>query len=190
MRGVYRSLILAALLVALALPAGAGEVRGSVTGVSSTIPAVVFLYGPRVGVPAHGRAVLDQRNQSFVPRVLPVLAGTRVQFPNSDMVFHNVYSAWHGKKFDLGLYPPGASKTIVFDKPGVHDIFCNIHANMSAYVVVLENPYFSTTGRSGGFSIEGVPAGKYEVRVWHPRGQASRTVVVPEKGATDLEFKL
>lgn len=110
---------------------------------------------------------LDQRNISFVPHLLPIVVGTTVRFPNSDLVFHNVFSYSKPKTFDLGRYPKGKSKTITFDKPGIVKVFCEIHSQMSAIVIVLENSYFSLTDDGGKFSIPDVPPGTYKLTAWH-----------------------
>ena len=94
------------------------------------------------------KVVLDQRNLSFAPQVLVVRVGTTVDFPNNDKVFHNVFSFRDGKKFDLGMYPTGTSKRIVFDKPGLARLFCNIHPNMAAYVMAVDTPYLRRLGRA------------------------------------------
>jgi len=112
--------------------------------------------------------VLDQRNMSFNPSVLAVRVGTTVDFPNSDRVFHNVFSFRDGRKFDLGMYPAGTSKPIIFDKPGLSRIFCNIHPHMAAYVMAVETPYFAVSNESGSFSIASVPAGTYTYHAWRP----------------------
>ena len=130
---------------------------------------VVWLDAPNAPErPQTGRVVLDQRNLSFSPRVLVVRVGTKVDFPNNDRVFHNVFSFRDGKRFDLGLYPVGALRQVVFDRPGLSRIFCNIHPNMAAYVVVVESPYFARADESGAFTIADVPAGTYNYHAWRP----------------------
>lgn len=117
------------------------------------------------------KVVLDQRNLAFFPRVLAVRVGTTVEFPNNDKVFHNVFSFRDGKKFDLGMYPKGVTKRIVFDKPGLSRLFCNIHPNMAAYVMAVDSPYFAVSDEQGTFAISGVPAGTYTYHAWRPGGQ-------------------
>jgi plastocyanin len=121
------------------------------------------------------RAVLDQRNLSFSPRVLVVRAGTVVDFPNNDRVFHNVFSFRDGKRFDLGLYPVGALRRVAFDRPGLSRVFCNIHPNMAAYVMTVDSPYFARSGESGAFTIADVPVGTYEYHAWRPGAAAEVT---------------
>jgi plastocyanin len=133
--------------------------------------AVVWLDSPNVLPAGEGRrAVLDQRNLGFSPRVLVVRVGALVDFPNNDRVFHNVFSFRDGKKFDLGLYPVGTTRQLTFEKPGVSRIFCNIHPNMAAYVVAVDSPYFSATDEKGAFSIAQVPAGTFTYHAWRAGG--------------------
>jgi plastocyanin len=130
---------------------------------------VVWLDAPNAPPLAQKtRVVLDQRNLSFSPRVLVVRAGTTVDFPNSDRVFHNVFSFRDGKRFDLGMYPVGALRQVVFDRPGLSRIFCNIHPNMAAYVITVDSPYFARADESGAFAIALVPAGTYQYHAWRP----------------------
>src|SRR5437763_3277338 len=128
---------------------------------------VVWRDAPGSPPPANApRAVLDQRNLSFVPRVLVVRAGTLVDFPNNDRVFHNVFSFRDGKRFDLGLYPVGARRRVAFDRPGLSRVFCNIHPNMAAYVMTVDSPYFAVSDQNGAFTINSVPAGSYPYHAW------------------------
>ena len=114
--------------------------------------------------PTH--AVLRQKNKSFEPHLLAVTIGSSVDFPNLDPWFHNVFSLFNGKKFDLGLYEAGTSRTVHFDREGVSYIFCNIHPEMSAVVVVVSSPYYAVVSKNGDFSIAGTPPGKYTLHVW------------------------
>ena len=129
--------------------------------------AVVWLDAPTAS-PAtdHPRIVLDQQNLNFSPHVLVVRVGTTVDFPNNDRVFHNVFSFRDGKVFDLGMYPVGALKHVTFDRPGLSRIFCNIHANMAAYVMAVDTPYFALTDPSGAFTIAAIPPGGYRYHAW------------------------
>jgi hypothetical protein len=110
---------------------------------------------------------LVQRNKSFDPHLLVVPVGSVVAFPNRDPFFHNVFSLFEGKRFDLGLYEAGSTRGVHFDKAGISYIFCNIHPEMSAVVVALDTPYYGISDRRGQVEITGVPAGKYVLRVWH-----------------------
>jgi plastocyanin len=110
-----------------------------------------------------------QANKTFTPHVLAVQVGTTVEFPNNDPFFHNIFSMYDGKRFDLGLYEAGSTKAVRFDRPGVSFLFCNIHAQMSAVVLALDTPYFATSDRAGHVAIPGVPDGRYQLHVWYER---------------------
>jgi plastocyanin len=110
---------------------------------------------------------LDQRNKSFEPHVLVVPVGSVVAFPNHDPFFHNVFSLFEGKRFDLGLYEAGSTRDVHFDRPGISYIFCNIHPEMSAVVVALDTPYYGISDTQGQVVIANVPSGKYTLRVWY-----------------------
>lgn len=112
---------------------------------------------------------LVQKHKSFEPHLLVVQAGTMVQFPNADPFFHNVFSLFEGKRFDLGLYEAGSSRSVLFDKPGICYLFCNIHPEMSAVVIVLQTPFYAISDRAGQISIPDVPPGLYELHVWNER---------------------
>jgi plastocyanin len=142
--------------------------------------AVVFLETAPQGAfeaPPPGRAVLDQRNETFVPHVLAVPVGTTVEFPNSDRVFHNVFSLSKARKFDLGRYPRGSSRSVRFDRPGMVRVFCEIHSHMSAFVLVFAHRFFDTTDASGRYRIAGVPPGTYTLAVWN-EGEVRSTMEV------------
>jgi plastocyanin len=117
--------------------------------------------------PAH--ATIRQKGKMFLPHILAVTAGTVVDFPNDDPIFHNAFSNYNGQIFDLSLYPPGSTRSVRFTRPGVVRIFCNIHAAMSAVIVVLQTPWFAISKRDGTFAISGVPPGEYELHVFHER---------------------
>jgi len=117
--------------------------------------------------PAPGRAVLDQRNETFVPYVLAITVGSTVDFPNSDRVYHNVFSLSKTRRFDLGRYPRGESRAVRFDQPGVVRVFCEIHSHMSAFILVFAHRFFATTDAEGRFRVDGVPPGPYTLAVWN-----------------------
>lgn len=114
------------------------------------------------------KVVMDQRETKFIPRVLPVLAGTTVSFPNNDKTWHNVFSKSEAKEFDLGLYPAGETRSVTFDKPGVVRILCNVHPSMEAYIVVKGHAYFAAPDKRGNYRINAVPIGQFRLEVWHP----------------------
>ena len=111
---------------------------------------------------------LVQKDKSFHPSLLVIPAGGKVEFPNRDPFFHNVFSLFEGKRFDLGLYESGSTRFVQFDKPGISFIFCNIHAQMSAVVIALATPYYAVSDSKGDVSIPNVPAGRYEMQFFHP----------------------
>jgi plastocyanin len=110
---------------------------------------------------------LVQKNKSFQPSLLVIPVGGKVEFPNHDPFFHNVFSLFEGKRFDLGLYESGTTRFVQFDKPGVSFIFCNIHAQMSAVVIALATPYYAISDSRGNLNIPNVPPGRYELQVFH-----------------------
>jgi plastocyanin len=118
-------------------------------------------------LPASSRPRLVQKNKSFEPHVLVVPVGSVVEFPNRDPFFHNVFSLFEGKRFDLGLYEAGSTRDVVFDKPGTSYIFCNIHSEMSAVVIAVSSPYFGISDARGRVSIPHVPPGRYMLRIWY-----------------------
>jgi plastocyanin len=165
------------------LPAAAGPVNGTVELVKSRDPEVrnhrkfsgVVVWLEPVGrtVPAladsRPLAVMSQKMKAFTPHVLAIPAGASVDFPNFDPIFHNAFSSYSGQVFDVGLYPPGRSRTVTFKREGVVRVFCNIHSTMSAVIVVLKTPYFGVSDDSGHFTIRDVPAGEYRLHVYHER---------------------
>ena len=147
---------------------------------------------PRVGVvylevapsaafeePVVARERMDQRNETFVPHVLAVRTGTVVDFPNSDRIYHNVFSLSPTRRFDLGRYAVGRSKSVRFDRPGVVRVFCDIHSHMNAFILVFSHRYFAVTQPDGSFQLPAVPAGTYMLAAWYEgEVRANRQVVV------------
>ncbi len=125
------------------------------------------------------KAVVDQRQKTFLPHVSVVTVGTTVEFPNHDNVFHNVFAYFNAKKFDLGMYPKNATRSVSFDKPGLVALLCNVHSEMSAYIMVVQTPYYAVTDKKGQFRIKDVPPGTYLLRVWHETGSTlSKTIEI------------
>jgi plastocyanin len=184
-------LLALALLLGTPAAARAGDIVGRVTAGGRPVrDAVVFVEDLR-SPPVQSRAVMDQRNRTFLPHVMAVQVGTRVQFPNHDTVFHNVFSYREGKRFDLGLYPVGSSRVVTFDRPGLVRIFCNIHSNMSAFIWVVENSFFTLTDSSGRFQLADVPAGERSVEVWSERSGSRRLPIrVPRGGSVRVDVPL
>jgi plastocyanin len=156
--------------------------------------SVVYLEAAPHGAFEEGeraRVVLDQRNQTFVPHVLAIQAGTNVDFPNNDKTYHNVFSLSRAKRFDLGRYPRSQVRTVRFDRPGVVRVFCDIHSHMSAFILVFAHRYFATTDENGAYRIENVPPGSYRLVAWNDGQEREvRTVEVPAGGAVEADFVL
>jgi plastocyanin len=144
------------------------------------------------GEPARsGSAMMRQRGERFVPHVLPVLVGTAVEFPNEDPIYHNVFSLSRARTFDLGRYPRGQSRTVRFQTPGVVQVFCHIHADMSGFILVLDNPYFTVPDATGRYSLEGIPPGEYRLIAWHERIRPIATAVrIESGGVTRLDLHI
>lgn len=142
------------------------------------------------------KATMLQKNKKFIPHVLPVRRGTSIDFPNQDPIFHNAFSNFSGQVFDVGLYKPGSSRTVLFNRAGVVRVFCNIHSAMSAVIVVVDSPWFTASAADGSFRIANVPPGDYRVKVFHERAlppqlaQQERTVNIPAEGTSGLQIAI
>jgi plastocyanin len=136
-----------------------------------------------------GRVVMDQRNETFVPHLLAVMVGTVVDFPNSDLTYHNVFSLSRAKRFDLGRYAAGRTKGVRMDRPGVVRVFCDIHSHMNAFVLVFNHRFFDVTDDDGRFELPALPAGTYSIVGWY-EGEAriTRSVVVPQGGWAEIDL--
>jgi plastocyanin len=155
--------------------------------------SVVYLDpAPRAAFDARDepRARMDQRNETFEPHVLAIVAGTTVDFPNSDHTYHNVFSLSKTRSFDLGRYAVGRSKAIRFDRPGIVRVFCDIHSHMSAFILVFAHRYFAVTDEEGRYRIDSVPPGTHTVMTWNESAPLdSERVVMPETGG-DVEHNV
>lgn len=153
---------------------------------------VVSIEGPVTAPsPTATAPVIKQKGAVFSPRILPVAVGTTVEWPNDDDIFHNVFSISEAKEFDLGLYKHPESKRVTFDRPGRVDILCSIHTQMSAVILVLDNPFFAKSDEQGRYAIRGLPPGEYTVRAWHERlPSIRRKVTVAAAGEVRLDFVL
>jgi plastocyanin len=179
-----------AITLLLSASAFAASVRGTVEvnhaskAVRGNADVVVWLTPVSAQVTvAPTRARLTQQDKRFIPHVLAVPVGTEIEFPNKDPFFHNVFSIYRGKPFDLGLYESGRSRSVRFDHPGVSYIFCNIHPEMSAVVVALTTPYFAITKSDGSFELPNVPSGNYRMQMFYERASASEL----ESAAQDVQ---
>jgi plastocyanin len=161
------------LVVAVSLPASAGTLQVQVsdtsgTGVGDAVVTLTPVGGGRLSAPMADQAI-GQKNKEFTPRVTVVPVGTKISFPNTDTVQHHVYSFSSIKKFDIPLYKDKAPEPVVFDRPGVVVLGCNIHDWMKAYVYVTDTQFFGKSGPDGRVDLPNVPAGSYSVGFWHPR---------------------
>ena len=139
---------------------------------------------PAAASPSPERTTISQRDESFVPRVAAVTRGSTVEFPNLDAYFHNVFSLSRGASFDLGRYPKGESRTRTFTRPGLVKVYCHLHSDMSATIVVFDHPFYAVPSADGSFTLEHVPPGRYRLGAWHERiGENIRPVDV-KAGAT------
>lgn len=172
---------------------GVGDLGGRApVGVPDVRPGLVYLdSAPRRAFDDRepGRAVMDQRRETFVPRLLAITTGTVVDFPNSDLTYHNVFSLSRARRFDLGRYAAGKSKSVRFDRPGIVRVFCDIHSHMSAFVVVFNHPYFRVTDADGHYRIDNVPPGTYTIVGWYEgEARVQRTVTVAPGAVTELNL--
>ncbi len=211
MRRLITVMFSLAVLALMAFPANtlAGKIKGTVKVKGLRTPADIVVYlpkAPAVDVDlSKTKFVMDQQNLAFIPRVLPIPVGSTVLFPNNDKVDHNVFSMSRTKTFNLGSYEPGKSQTVVFDKPGIVELRCDVHAEMAAYILVMKNPYFAVTDRKGNFEIpdsgylqqvglEGIadlPPGKYSIKTRHEKLKTQKkSIVVPDSGDGTVELGL
>lgn len=163
--------------------------RGGSADLSNFVVAVDDIEGP---LQVSKQTVeMNQEKLRFVPHVLPIVAGTTVDFPNNDPVSHNVFSISGTKRFNLGLYGRGMKRSIRFDQPGIVELLCNVHMEMSGYIVVLKNPYFAQTGADGTFRIPGVPAGRHRLHCWHEQLPAQeKQIDLPSSGDVSMDFDM
>jgi plastocyanin len=197
--------------------AAAGALRGRVEGgplaaTTERRPSVADLGAPRArGTPDRqrsvvyletapraafdqvepGRASMDQRNETFVPHVLAITAGTMVDFPNSDRFYHNVFSLSKAARFDLGRYAAGRSRSVRFNQPGIVRVFCEIHSHMNAFILVFAHRFFAATDEQGRYRIDDIPAGTYNVIAWNDGAVSEpRPVTISAGGVSELDFTL
>lgn len=172
MRLKFRLMLIAAGLLAAAQSHGAGitaVIRGANGApVQDAVVVAVPAAGDRQAAAPEAEEVADQINNEFVPYVKPIYVGSRVRFPNKDNVRHHVYSFSPAKRFELPLYAGTPATPVLFDKPGVVVLGCNIHDWMIGYIYVSESPFYAKTGTDGNARLVDLPPGRYDVRVWHP----------------------
>jgi|SRR5579859_104233 len=190
-----KSITLATLatMAALSTAAFAGTIKGKVSGVSGeSVVYVEAVAGKTFPAPAQ-HVIIDQKGLMFIPHLVVVQQGATVDFLNSDSVAHNVFwiSISGNKKLghNLGTWPQGQKQSFKFDNPGIVPLLCNVHPEMSAYVIVSPTPYFAETDKSGAFKIENVPDGAYTVTAWH-EGAKAKSNPVKVAGDTAADFTL
>jgi plastocyanin len=188
-----------AFLVLAALSTGvshAGEIKGKVTAQGIRSPENIAVYIDAIPgktfPPPSGHAVMDQHKLTFVPHVLVVLKGTTVDFLNSDSVGHNVYwPAISGNRklaHNMGTWPQGVKKAFTFNELGVAPLLCNVHSEMSGYIVVAPTPYFAVTGKDGSFEIKDVPPGHYTLKTWSEEGKPATSAVDVGAGTATVDL--
>jgi len=183
-KGLQLAVGLVAVLVSVSW-LRAGDIVGTVAVAK---PDQALVYVEKVPGAFHGgNALMDQKNKVFIPYLLPVLQGATVQFHNSDNLQHNVFGVG-ADEFNLGTYGAGASKGLTFNRTGEVDILCNIHPEMAAYLLVLQNPYFAQPDSGGKFRIAGVPPGDYVLKVWYEGKTKKQGVKVLAKGEVSVGF--
>ena len=202
-------LLALAALIMLPQKALSGEIKGSVKAQGLRRPENIVVYltkAPAADLDvSKAKFVMDQLNLEFRPHVLPVLVGSTVQFPNNDQVDHNIFSMSRTKKFNLGSYKPGESKAVLFDKPGIVELRCDVHAEMAAYILVMKNPYFAVTDKKGNFQIPDanylqqaglkdqadLATGKYFIKTWHEKLKTQKeAITITEDGDVTIQLNL
>ena len=187
-------LILIFCIFSYSLFASGSDIKGIVKtreGALSDVVVYIEKIEGKTFSPPQQPAIMDQKDLTFVPHVLPVMVGTAVNFPNSDITRHSVFSPSQSKKFDFGTYSQGSVKSIIFDKPGKVSLLCHVHPEMSAFIFVVETPYFAITNENGNYKISNVPAGKYKLSVWHEWAlPKTQQIIVNDKQEMNVNFLL
>lgn len=175
----------------------AGDIKGKVKakGVKHSGDAVIFIdkIPGKTFQPPKEHVTMDQKNLVFIPHVLPVVAGTTVDYLNSDDVLHNVFTPDKcAEKFNLGTWPKGQKRSFTFTDPGCSSVMlCNVHPEMEAFILVMETPYYAVSAKDGSYTVKDVPAGKHTLRIWHEKLKGeSVTVEVPDKGEVIVNFEV
>ncbi len=201
--------IIVVLLMHIPWVAAAGNVSGTIKAKGLRSPANVLVFitkAPEVDLDfSRAKFIMDQKDLTFTPHILPIPVGATVFFPNHDKVDHNVFSLSRTKKFNFGSYKPGENKSIRFDKPGIVELRCDVHAEMLAYIMVMKNPFFGVSDAKGRFQIPNpdylqqaglagiktIPAGKYIVKSWHEKLKTKKQIIeIPADGTVSVKIAL
>ena len=205
----FKIFIFALLLLFVPARGIAGSVSGTIKVKGLRSPANVLVFITKAAAVdldfSNAGFVMDQKDLTFTPHILPIPVGATVFFPNHDKVDHNVFSLSRTKKFNFGSYKPGENKSIRFDKPGIVELRCDMHAEMLAYIMVMKNPYFGVSDAKGHIQIpdpdylkqagltgiETIPAGKYTVKTWHEKLKTKKqTIEIPAEGTVSVKLDL
>lgn len=194
-RNTMATVFITAAIAVFLNDAAAGDIKGTVKvlggkGIEHVVVYIEKIEG-KTFPPPEKNPVVDQIRMTFVPHVLPVLAGSTVDFSNSDSTRHNVFSPSKTKKFNLGTYPTGVTKKVTFEKTGVVSLLCNVHPEMSAFILALQNPYFALVDKHGKYKISDVPPGDYTLVIWHPKFKSKNSkITLPQEGSVTVDFFL
>jgi len=155
---------------------------------------VVVYFRPSAPIsaqPAAAPAIMSTQRKQFVPRILPIVVGGKVSFPNQDPILHNAFSTSKDNAFDVGLYGSGEAQTVTFTRPGYVRVYCNVHHSMVGHILVLDTPYFVRPGPDGRFAFADLPKGKGDLVIWHDRATPWHAEAVPgETAAVDVTLDL
>ena len=187
----YKACVLMLVVAGWCMAAWAGDIEGKVGGMKGHSVVYVDAIAGKTFPAPKDHPVMDQKGLMFLPHIMAVQQGTTVEFLNSDSVQHNVFwpSIGGDKKatHNLGTWPKGEKRPFIFDKAGMVPLFCNVHPDMSAYIIVSPTPYFAETDDSGNYKIKDVPDGSYTITVWHEGGKSqSKPVTVSGEGKADF----
>ncbi len=183
--------IIGAVSVAAAPSDGTITGKVSAPGLPSPADTLVYLASVSGSFSPGSAAQMNQQHLAFVPRVLPIVVGTKVDFVNGDDLQHNVFTpSPAGDLFNLGTWPKGEGRSHTFDKMGKVEVRCNVHHEMKAYVLVLQNPFFALTDANGSYRIPSVPPGTYQLKVWNERASASPRPIEVTRGGATADFTL
>jgi plastocyanin len=187
---VSGAILMITAIVVLAIVKHESTISGRVTLPNGrpAAQAIVSFTGSERPKPL-AKAIVDQRDRKFIPHISVITVGTEVEFPNHDIISHNVFTEFNSTKFDFGVYPKGTKKHQKFTQPGLAVIMCSIHPDMGAYIMVVDTPFYAMTDKTGRYQIPGMASGRYKVDVWHESGAAQKSEATIN-GNTQLDLQL